>query len=125
MLLERLAIEDLGENVGNHVVRARVLTALCLSFVSVGGCSGRILGGETVTGFRVGHTGARITLADASYHKIRSTWFGAGYRVGIQNAPAGAPLTDHRSVGAAFTRSFSGKWLFLAYIVVTGDFHFG
>jgi hypothetical protein len=46
---------------------------------------------------RVGHTGARTTLADASYHKVHSTRFGAGHRVGIQNAPAGGPLTDHRS----------------------------
>ena len=60
----------------------------------MGACSGRILEGETVTGFRVGHTGARTTLTDASYHKVHSTRFGAGHRVGIQNAPAGGPLTD-------------------------------
>ena len=47
-----------------------------------------------MTSSRVGHTGARTTLADASYHKVHSTRFGAGHRVGIQNAPAGGPLTD-------------------------------
>jgi hypothetical protein len=67
---------------------------LPLPTVHLGSCSGRILGGETVTSSRVGHTGARITLADASYHKVHSSRFGAGHRVGIQNAPAGAPLSD-------------------------------
>ena len=47
-----------------------VLTTPPPPTVHRGACSDRILVGEAVTSSLVGHTGARITLADASYHRV-------------------------------------------------------
>eukprot|EP00966_Prymnesium_polylepis_P317662 7339135-Prymnesium_polylepis.5 len=50
-----------------------VLTSPPRPTVHRGACSGRHLVGEAVTSPPVGHTGARTTLADASYHKVLPT----------------------------------------------------
>jgi hypothetical protein len=74
--------------------------------------SGHILGGETVTSSRVGHTGARTTLADAyaSYHKVHGPSGLAPATVsGYKTRPRAAPSPIHRFTTKASNCSFGRR----------------